>query len=362
MLRSVREQKIPHAQLFLGIPGSGNLPMTLAFAQYLHCENPGPEDSCGICASCRKSEQMIHPDIHYSYPFFSKGPQTRATDFIADWRSSVMANPYLDYNQWISALTDDNKQGNINAFECRDIIRKLSLRSYEGGFKTLILWLPEYLGKEGNILLKTLEEPPPKTLLLLVGASEEKILPTILSRTQSLRFPRLSEEELIQYLIGEKELHPTRAAQLSAQAEGDMNRLRVLLLQLADDHEELLRQWISACARHEKLNQAAWIDEMGGLGREAQKQFLAFGLHFVHECVLLQNLPQRASGLGETTLRMARWLLEKLDHERLERLERLLEQSAAEIERNANPRILFTALTIRFGQLLKNQIYSQGLV
>ncbi|HNL07509.1 MAG TPA: hypothetical protein PKH93_08045, partial [Chitinophagales bacterium] len=185
LMESAQHDHISHAQLFLGNEGCGALSLALAFAQYVNCSNRQTDDSCGRCSNCKKSQKLIHPDIHYCYPTI--GSKAKSTDLLTEWREAVLKNPYMNVFQWLQHLKADNKQGNITAEECEDIIRKLSFTTYEAPYKILLLWMPEYLGKEGNRLLKIIEEPPPNTLFLLVAENANLVLNTILSRTQLLR-------------------------------------------------------------------------------------------------------------------------------------------------------------------------------
>src|SRR5450432_418010 len=212
LIELVKHNRLSHALLFLGPEGSGALPVALAFAQYVVCEkvnglqqsSPAASlfvddfrpstidhrpwsDACGICPACIKAQQFIHPDIHFSYPVIPKKPGDKpvSTDYIAEWREFISQYPYGNAFDWLQFIGAENKQGNITANECNDIIKKLSLKSFESGYKILIMWMPEYLGKEGNKLLKLVEEPPPDTLFILVAENESQILPTILSRMRS---------------------------------------------------------------------------------------------------------------------------------------------------------------------------------
>jgi DNA polymerase-3 subunit delta' len=184
LINSVNENRVSHAQLFLGPEGSGSLALAVAYAQYLSCEDKQTDDSCGVCSSCRKYQKLMHPDLHFSYPFFAKHKDDTALTYIEQWRDAFTANPYLSLDIWRGYLEAENKQANINIAECHQIIKKLSFKPFESAYKILILWLPEYLDKEGNALLKVIEEPQPNTLFLLVAQNQDQILNTILSRTQ----------------------------------------------------------------------------------------------------------------------------------------------------------------------------------
>ena len=192
LIRSANNGKVSQAMLFLGAEGSGTLAMALAFAQYLNCENPGATDSCGTCNSCKKATKLIHPDIFYTYPTIKA--RSLAKDYISEWRESVSANAYMNIVEWIAFLDSENKQGNITANECDQIVKQHSLKHYEGKYKIQIVWMAEYLKKEGNKLLKIIEEPPANTIFILIAENIEEILVTILSRTQLIKFSRLNDK------------------------------------------------------------------------------------------------------------------------------------------------------------------------
>src|SRR6187399_1374641 len=254
----VQHNRLSHALLFLGKEGSGALQLALAFAQYIVCQSsavnrqssvkepslfgepePAPtnneqrttnNDSCGICPACKKANELIHPDIHFSYPVITKKPGEKpvSTDFIKEWREFVSSNPYGNVYDWLQFIGAENKQGNITANECADIIHKLNLKSFESEYKILIMWLPEYLGNEGNKLLKLIEEPPPNTLFILVAENESLLLPTIVSRCQMIKIPMLETTDIESALIDSK-IDPLKARQVAATAEGNYREALQLL-------------------------------------------------------------------------------------------------------------------------------------
>ena len=179
LIQTVLENRVSHAQLFLSSEGSGALPLAIAYAQYINCIDRDEKDSCGTCSSCRKYEKYIHPDLHFSYPFFASKDVKIAVDVLEEWRSQLLEDIYFNLDIWRSKLSADNKQANINIAECHDIIKKLSYKAFEAETKVLIMWLPEFLDREGNALLKMIEEPPANTLFLLVAQNQEQILSTI---------------------------------------------------------------------------------------------------------------------------------------------------------------------------------------
>ncbi|MBV8390171.1 MAG: hypothetical protein JO080_10265, partial [Mucilaginibacter sp.] len=215
LINTVKDNRVSHAQLFLGPEGSGSLALAVAYAQYLSCEDRQPDDSCGVCASCRKYQKLMHPDLHFSYPFFAKDKNDTALTFIEQWREAFLANPYLSLDVWRSYLDAENKQANINIAECHQIIKKLSLKPFESQYKILILWLPEYLDKEGNSLLKIIEEPQPNTLFLLVAQNQDQILNTILSRTQLVKIPAPGYDEIKEFLMSRHHQTEEAAAEVA---------------------------------------------------------------------------------------------------------------------------------------------------
>ncbi|MEO9071247.1 MAG: hypothetical protein ABI261_09440, partial [Ginsengibacter sp.] len=311
----VQKNRLSHALLFLGNEGSGALPLAIAFAQYILCEKVNPkahqnnaasmfgedevgdavhanlEDSCGICASCIKANQLIHPDLHFSYPALkrdSKHDRVLSTDYISEWREFIQQTPYNNVADWINFLKENpkskietpvNKQGNITVFECDDISHKLSLKAFESPYKILIMWMPEFLGNSGNKLLKLIEEPPPDTLFIFVAKDENAILPTILSRTQLIRIKPLSNEDVENGLIEKYNVPPEKATQIAAISEGNFREALQLLQNTEEDLLVQVREWLNLTLKNNINAQVKWIDEISRTGREKQKQFLRYFIH-----------------------------------------------------------------------------------
>jgi len=204
LINQVRQDKVAHAQLFLGKEGYGGLAMAIAFSRYVMCRQPSEDDACGTCESCKKFDHYAKPDIHFVYPMVKyknlKREDTISTDALADWKKAVSDSPFLSLTHWLECLEGEGSTPNINVKECHDIIYKLSLMSFDGGYKILIFWLPEYLGKDGNRLLKLIEDPPVQSLLLFISLDADAILPTILSRCQILRFAPFYTDDITGYL------------------------------------------------------------------------------------------------------------------------------------------------------------------
>ncbi len=351
LLRSVQQNRLSHALLFLAPEGAGGLPIALAFAQYVVCTNRQEEDACGQCDQCKKAEQLIHPDIHYSYPVIPRksGDKPISTDYIKEWREFIAGYPYGNAYDWLQFIGAENKQGNITASECQDIIHKLSLKSFESEYKILLLWMPEYLAKEGNRLLKIMEEPPPKTLFILVAENQEGILRTILSRTQLVRINPLTKEEIRQSLLSRAKLSEQQANQVATLAEGNYREALQLSQHTENDLMELLRNWLNFILRRQPKELIQWIDQMASAktGRENQKQFLRYFINLLEHALRLQYMNEELLPLPAEELDFARRLNKLADFTRIQELIPVLNAACYHIERNANGKILFHALSIR---------------
>ncbi len=345
LIRSVLGNQVSHAQLFLGAEGTGNLALAIAYAQYLQCLNRQGSDACGKCKSCLKANKLMHPDIHFSYPTI--GGKAKSTGFLKEWREALTVQPYMNVFQWLQHIKAENKQGNITKEECESIIRKLSLRAYEGIYKVLIIWMPEYLGKEGNRLLKLIEEPPANTVFLLVAENPNLILNTILSRTQELRIFRLSDVEIAQALVEREQLEENRARQIAVLSEGNYNKALELLSKSDNDNQLLLVKWLGACLGNQTVILLEWVEEIAKLGRENQKNFVKYALYFLRQCFILRLGQMKVSSLSNQELQFAKQLMEKMTLEHFEAIIQVLDEASYHIERNANPKILFLNLSIQ---------------
>lgn len=375
------QNRLSHALLFLGKEGSGALPLALAFAQYIVCEkvngknkntSAGPSlfgdepestvkistDACGECAACKKAGQYVHPDIHFSYPTVTKkaGEKPIATDFITEWREFVKLNSYGNLFDWIEMIKEkENSQGKITARECDEIIRKLSLKSFESEYKVLILWMPEELDKEGNKLLKIIEEPPANTLFILVAENEEMILPTILSRCQLIKIPALEISEIETALIERNKTEATMARQVASVSEGNYREALQLVQHAEEDWQTLLRDWLNAILKTGPVAQTKWVEEICRLGREKQKQFLRYFNHLLEQAIHLKATG-KASGAYGNELDFAERLNKIAGIEQQQAIIDELDRASYHIERNANGKMLFHALTIKLYHIIQDKV------
>jgi len=382
LVQMVQHNRRSHALLFLGKEGSGALQLALAFAQYIVCEkvngrqpaaepslfgepDPGSRipdigsnsDSCGICPACKKANELIHPDIHFSYPVIPKRPGDKpiSTDFIKEWREFMAGNPYGNVYDWLQFIGAENKQGNITAHECNDIIRKLNLKSFESEYKIIIMWMPEFLGKEGNKLLKLIEEPPPNTLFILVAENEDLVLPTILSRTQLVKVPSLNKLEVEAALELKEGVNVEKARQVAAVTEGNFREALQLLQHADDDWEAMLREWLNAVIKTGPVAQVKWIDDTAKLGREKQKQFLKYFIHLLEQAIRIRAMGSTDPEQRSTDHDFALRLNKICSIEQQEAIITELDKASYYIERNANAKMLFHALSIRLYHIINNK-------
>ena len=361
----VENNRLGHALLLSAPEGAGGLPLALAFAQFLVCERVSEEvsknnfriESCNECPSCAKAAQLIHPDIHYAYPVVSKKPGDKpvSTDFITEWREFISQFPYGTIFEWLQFIQADNKQGNISAHECNEINRKLSLKSFESGYKILIMWMPEYLGNEGNKLLKLIEEPPPDTLFILVTENEVQILPTILSRMQIIRLPRPSVQEIQDALVSRAGVQTEQARQLAAVSEQNYREALRQLQHGQDDWQGMLREWLNAVLRTGPMAQVKWVEEISKAGREKQKQFLQYFSHLLEQAIRLRMSEGAFADLPDSEKDFALRLNKTADLSAQQAIVGEINKSIYYIERNAHAKMLFHALTIRLYHILANQ-------
>ena len=378
----VLQNRLSHALLFLGKEGNGGLALALAFAQYIVCKakddadgqptlfgevsvssfkNPDKLDSCNQCSSCIKAQQYIHPDIHFSFPVIPKksGTPPVSDDYITEWRQFITLYPYGNVYDWLQFLGAANKQGNITAEECNQINHKLSLKSFESRYKILVMWMPEFLGKEGNKLLKLIEEPPPDTLFIFVAEDENSILPTILSRTQLIKIPRILNNEIETALSNTGNITEEKASQIAGLSEGNYREALLLLQNDEQDWQGLIREWLNVTLKSNTSAQLKWIEEISRLGREKQKQFIRYFIHLLSQALRVRYIGDKI--MAEVDLHIPEnekdfgIRLNKLCNiEAQEAIINELDKAIFYIERNAHAKLLFHALSIRLYHIIKD--------
>jgi len=289
------------------------------------------------------------------------GTPPLSTDYAVEWREFIQQLPYGNIYDWLQFIGAENKQGNITAHECNDIIRRLNLKSYESGYKILIMWMPEYLGKEGNKLLKLIEEPPPDTLFILVAENESEILSTILSRCQLVKVPALEPLDIERSLLSKKAGSPEKARQIANSSNGNYREALHQLQHADEDFHSLLRDWLNATLKNQTITQVKMIEEIARLGREKQKQFLRYFTHLLEQAVRIEvsgeSVKDRLlSGMSEGEKDFVGRLNKAMGLGQKEAIAAELDKATYYIERNANAKILFHALTIKIFHIVRNNV------
>ncbi len=369
LIQTVRESRVSHAQLFFGPEGSRKLAIAIAYAQFINCRNKqdmdstDPEvipDSCGACPSCVKYQKLAHPDLHFIFPVATtkevrKDPISR--NFLKNWRESLLGGDYrLTLNDWYEAIGIENKQGIINAEDCSDILRTLSYKSFESEYKVMVIWMVEKLyHSAAPKILKILEEPPDKTLFLLVTENSDQIPVTILSRAQMVKVPKLKDENIIRSLIKNFQLSSAESEKIALQVNGNYNEAVKVYKNDAGEQFNFtnFRDWMRLCWQNRIPDTLDFVSRIAKAGRERQKSFLRYGSGIIRSGMLINYVKPDFARLNQEE---AEWM-QKFSHfiapvNILEFADEL-EKAIYHIERNANPSILFMDLSIKFTRLLK---------
>ena len=364
LTQSANTGRIPHAQLFVGPEGSGTLAAAIAYAQYILCNNVYNENSGGNESCNLKFQSISHPDLHFIYPTVTTEDvktKPKSIDFIGDWRKFVKENPYGSLFDWYNFLGAGNKQGEIRVDDAQEMLKSLSLKSYEGGYKVMIVWMADKLNiSASNKLLKLLEEPTDKTLFILITENEEDIIQTIRSRCQVLHFNGLPEKVIAQALLENQNIETKTATKIAHQAQGNFNKALQLL---QTDNEDLhFEQWFvnwvrsafkakgNAAAIHDLI---AWSEQIAALGRETQKKFLHFCIDMFRQALLLNY---EAPSLVYLEPQVEKFKLENfapfVNGNNIQAIFKALSDALYHIERNGNAKIILTDLSIQLTRLI----------
>ena len=359
LVRSIAEQRVPHAQLFHGPQGSGALALALAYATFLSCQDTQAEDSCGRCPSCLKYDRLIHPDLHFVFPVSTTKSVKKdpvSDDFVAEWRRALLGNPYITPNQWYSYIGMENKQGSIIKRESEEIQKKLQLKSYESDFKVMIIWMPEKMNQTAsNKLLKLIEEPPPMTIFLLVPEDTGPMLPTILSRTQLIRVPRIREEDLLEALKKKHAVSDETLRSAVKIAGGDYVKAEESLLTSEDSayQLELFIRIMRLTYAREFQEIFEWVEELAGLGRERQKAFLAYAIRMIRENYLLNKEQGELVRLTAAESDFSRKFFPFINDGNVPLMVQELNEASIHIEANAYARIIFLDFALKLAKLIR---------
>ena len=358
IIKMYEQGHFPHALMLAGKEGTGGLPFALALAQYIFCENKTGQDSCGVCAACNKVGKLEHADLHISFPSIAPKPGTKAMSryHMGDFREFVHQTPYGSTYDWLQFINAENKQGNITAEECREIIDTLNLKSYEGGKKILIMWRPEYLGKEGNILLKLIEEPPADTIMIFVAEDTEDILATILSRTQLIRLAPLSANSIAQALMLRNHTDEKKALQVGHMANGSFAEALKLVQHNENDLFPEVRNWFNALFTNNGIAIAKFAEEWSKAGREQQKNFLHYVVQLLEHAIRSRYMPEKQAGLPAEEQQFAQKLGNmKISFEAMQQMTEAISKTIYYIERNAHTKTQLHSLSLKLVYSIQNR-------
>ena len=345
LVREVQSGKISHAQLFLGKSGYGSLPLALAFVQYLFCENRQETDSCGECAACRKVTELQHPDLHFSFPTVLAIAK-KSDAFLNDWRTQVRTQPYFDLYEWTKRIDTNERKPVIGVDESLEIIKKLNLKSFEGGYKVMIIWMAEEMNADcANKLLKILEEPAPRTLFILISEAQDKLLTTILSRTQIVKVPMLSVDS-VQLGLEQRGIPRNTAASVASLSDGDFREAMQSLGEQEDNerNRELFIQLMRVCFKKDVSLMLDWTDAITERTREGQKQFLKYALHMVRQSLLKNYTQEMLTRVSQEESDFLKNFSRFISNNNAIEFMQLFNDAHYHIERNAHAKLLFTQL------------------
>lgn len=357
LLKSVQQNHVAHAQLFLGQEGGANLALALAYATYINCENRQPDDSCGTCGSCVKMNKLVHPDFNFVMPVTSTKSVSKdalSSKFMNEWREFILASPFQGLNEWMQHIGAENKQGIISKDESRQLVKLVSLKAFEGNYKIVVIWLPELMHPSAaNALLKLLEEPPAQTLFLLVAQSAEKLLATITSRTQIMQVRNFTEQEVVQFVQQKYNLEPDRATQIAQLAEGSLNAAAKLTSEISSDYFSFFTEWMRHCYSYKFKELIDMSDKFQTLGRENQKNFLLYALNLFRKVMLFGVDTSLIAFLPPAELDFVQKFSKVITGNNAGELAEELNQAHYHIERNANPKMVFVDSSIQIAGFLR---------
>jgi DNA polymerase III subunit delta' len=351
LIKAVQTNHVAHTLLFDGHSGGGALAMALAFATYINCQNPTDQDACGVCPSCQKIKKIAHPDLIFAYPT-AGGKKVLSENFIKEWREFVNNNPYGGLSDWLEFI--EIKQGNIPVEESRQIIQNLSLKSYEGGYKIVLIWMVEAMGQSAaNALLKILEEPPERTIFLLVTNNINRLLTTIISRTQRIAIRDLIDDEMIPFLTKTKAISEQRASQITFLSEGNINKALDILDQRDQNEKDWFANWMRFCYAFDLSKLIPLADEFDALTKESQRSLLDYGLKIIREIYLQSVGAETLIKLEGDELQFVQKFSKVFKFENIGQITHQISDAQMLIERNVRAKIVFLDTSLTISRLIK---------
>ena len=356
LLNTLKSGKIAHAQLFSSIAGGAALPIARAYAALINCENPIENDSCGSCPSCTKIYKNIHPDVHFIFPVSATkditGTNVISKSFMEQWRDFLANDPYGTLTEWANCYGGEDKQALISRQESREILKDLTLKSFEAKYKVMIIWLPEYMhSSASNSILKILEEPPGDTVFLLVSNHYQQLQATILSRVQMVRIRPFSTDEVLKFLeYNNYDL--TRSEEIAAVSNGSLNQAIRLSTKLEDDNSKSFMDWMRYCYKSSYGDLVSQSDEFARRAKLSQQSLLDYGLSVFRESIFVNLQNEKLASIQTNNNEFVKDFSKALTFKKLDKLNSEFEKAFTHLERNANPRLLFMDLSITVSKIL----------
>ena len=357
LIDSIKNQHIAHAQLFTGAEGALNLPLALAYATYLHCQNKG-EDSCGTCPACSKSLKYIHPDTHFVFPLSNvkgdKDEERFKADILKSWRSFLLEQPFSDLDNWTTSYGGEDKLALISREESREIVKALSLKPFESPYKVMIIWQPEFMHPSAaNGILKILEEPAAHTYFILVSNAADRLLPTIISRTQLISVPLMDDREVETFLVEKKSIEPKRASRISQLAEGNLNLALTLSENEEDDNAQIFIDWMRACHNRKRLGDLIGkSEEFHAFDKMRQRNLMHYGMNMMREALLNISGADSIHRVQGEELKFIQQFSTVLSVQKIEKSFKLMNDATYHLERNGSAKMIFLDLSLQLSKTI----------
>lgn len=354
LISLVERDRVPHTLLFTGSKGNGKLALALAFASYLQCTGDRGRDKCGVCLACKKTDKIIHPDIIFTLPTISSGKKSApSSEFLTPWREMLSESVFVDLFDWLKYINAENKQPNIAKVSIDELIHSYTFKIHEGNKKIAIIWNAELLGKDGNRILKLIEEPPKDSIIILIADDTSKVLPTILSRCQIIKSPPFSDEDLMEYAVNKGMDSSGSVKQLVSIAEGDIIYLDKLLEEGEKDYFAELLSWFRLCYQGKTAELVNFADSFAKKSKDDQKHFYKYGLSFLEQTLKSFYLPRTEVKLMDSEYDSMLKVRNILNEEKIVDIVEDFNSNIRYLERNANPRILAMSSSLNVFKILR---------
>ncbi len=357
LLDSVKSNHIAHAQLFVGAEGALNLPLALAYATYIHCQDKQVDDSCGKCSACSKSLKYIHPDTHFVFPLSNvkndKDDERFKAEILKSWRTFLLEQPFSDLDDWTTSYGGEDKQALISREESREIVKSLSLKPFESKYKVMIIWQPEFMHPSAaNGILKILEEPAAHTYFILVTNAADRLLSTIISRTQIITIPLLADRDVENYLVEKKSIERKRASAITQLAEGNLNLSFKLSENEEDDNAQSFIQWMRDCFKKDFSSLVSKSEEFHALDKLRQRNMIHYGMNMMRESLLKSAGADDLHRVQGDELKFIQDFSKVLNVFKIEKSYKFMNDAAYHLERNGSAKMIFLDLSLQLSKTL----------